>query len=300
MGIYIADGDYIRYKHDGKMLAVRFCEDMEPESPRQWDPMGKMICWHGRYRLGDQHDYRDPEEFLRQLTQEIIPWQEVVKKIIRGETRMKVTQGDEVEDESLLHLMMPYIRPFKGEYEVCAGKTIKDLFSQFNQDAILKEFSISEMTKMIQESNEIVLMPLWLYDHSGISMSVSHEYPYNDRWDSGQVGWIFVKKDRFLQETGCVPGNESGWPEKAYEMLQDEVKTYDQYLRGEVFGFQAFVFDDDTEEWEETDGSWGYYGDDLEQNGILDSVVGLREALQTDQYETGRAHEITTITYEFD
>jgi hypothetical protein len=31
-------------------------QDMSGESPREWDNLGKMICFHKRYNLGDKHD----------------------------------------------------------------------------------------------------------------------------------------------------------------------------------------------------------------------------------------------------
>lgn len=34
---------------------VRIYEDLDPESPREWDNMGKMFFFHGRYDLGDDH-----------------------------------------------------------------------------------------------------------------------------------------------------------------------------------------------------------------------------------------------------
>ena len=84
-------------------------------------------------------------------------------------------------------------------------------------------------------------------------------------------------------------------------MLVEEVTIYDQYLRGEVFGFQVFVLNDETSEWEETDEScWGFYGDDLMENGILDNVDGLKEAIESEQYEAGQAREVTITSYEFD
>lgn len=299
MSFYISDGNYIRFKYGEKQMVVMFREDMEPINPREWsDGLGKMVCWHGRYRLGDRHDYRDPEDFLRGLTREIIPWELIAGKIINGETQMKVVRDDDPENETPFSLVVPYILPWKGEYEICKAKTVDELFSQFNRDAILEDLTTTELHGLLQESDNIVLLPLWLYDHSGISMSTSHTYPYTDRWDSGQVGWIYLTKDRFLEETSY---KESQWPEKAKEMLVGEVKTYDQYLRGEVFGFQVFVFDDETKEWEETNEScWGFYGDDLMENGILDNVDGLKEAIESEQYETGQAREVTTITYEFD
>lgn len=299
MSFYISDGNYIRFKYGEKLMVVMFREDMEPENPReQSDELGKMVCWHGRYRLGDRHDYRDPEDFLRGLTREIISWELIAGKIINGETQMKVVRDDDPENETPFSLVVPYILPWKGEYEICKAKTVDELFSRFNRDAILEDLTTTELHGLLQESDDIVLMPLWLYDHSGISMSTSHTYPYNDRWDSGQVGWIYLTKERFLSETGY---EEVQWPEKACEMLEAEVVIYDQYLCGETYGFQVFEFDKESGTWEETDEScWGFYGSDLEENGILDTVDGLREAFKFGQYETGQAREVTITTYEFD
>lgn len=299
MSFYISDGKYIRFKYGEKLMVVMFREDMEPINPREWsDELGKMVCWHGRYRLGDRHDYRDPEDFLRGLTREIISWELIAGKIINGETQMKVVRDDDPENETPFSLVVPYILPWKGEYEICKAKTVDELFSQFNRDAILEDLTTTELHGLLQESDDIVLLPLWLYDHSGISMSTSHTYPYNDRWDSGQVGWIYLTKERFLSETGY---EEVQWPEKACEMLQAEVVIYDQYLRGETYGFQVFEFDKESGTWEETDEScWGFYGADLEENGILDTVDGLREAFKFGQYETGQAREVTITSYEFD
>ena len=43
--------------------------------------------------------------------------------------------------------------------------------------------------------------------------------------------------------------------EKAENRLHSEVETYDQYLRGECYGFQLY------EDGEEIDSCWGFLGD---------------------------------------
>jgi hypothetical protein len=35
--------------------------DEDPESPREWTNLGKMICFHRRYDLGDKTDYRSDD-----------------------------------------------------------------------------------------------------------------------------------------------------------------------------------------------------------------------------------------------
>lgn len=39
-----------------------------PLNPREdHDCLGKMVCWHSRYSLGEKHDYDEPSDFLRNL-----------------------------------------------------------------------------------------------------------------------------------------------------------------------------------------------------------------------------------------
>jgi len=41
---------------DGAKLEIK--ADCDPGSPRDWDNMGQMVCFHARYNFGDKHDYR--------------------------------------------------------------------------------------------------------------------------------------------------------------------------------------------------------------------------------------------------
>lgn len=43
---------------------LRIWQDTQAEDSRSWDSLGTMVCWHRRYRLGDRHEFRTPEEFL--------------------------------------------------------------------------------------------------------------------------------------------------------------------------------------------------------------------------------------------
>ena len=39
-----------------------------PLNPREeFELLGQMVCWHSRYRLGDKHDWREPDEFRQHL-----------------------------------------------------------------------------------------------------------------------------------------------------------------------------------------------------------------------------------------
>jgi hypothetical protein len=89
-------------------------------------------------------------------------------------------------------------------------------------------------SKIIKDHNGMgIIRDLYLFDHSGISISIR---PFGCSWDSGQVGFIFVpmedvRKEYNVQRTnGVVLDNLE-------RRLQQEVETYDKYLRGECYGY---------------------------------------------------------------
>lgn len=144
----------------------------------------------------------------------------------------------------------------------------------------------SDILQALQESDLIHIKAIHMYDHSGITVSTSNAYPYNDRWDSCTVGFIYVTKKKLFEE--CIGIAEEDWKERADQYIEDEIKTYDQYLRGDVYGFtltKKVVKQEkcphcgevirEYEEEEYDDSSWGFYGDCLEDNGILDILGGL-------------------------
>jgi hypothetical protein len=122
-----------------------------------------------------------------------------------------------------------------------------------------EEHQWREINKVLDEG--VVLLPLFLYDHGGMSMRAS---PFSCLWDSGQVGFIYMTlRDARENWTSC-----KGWEDTAYmkgdspvtlreaarERLLAEVEEYDQYLTGEVYGF---IVDEDGEH---EDSCWGLYG----------------------------------------
>jgi hypothetical protein len=74
------------------------------------------------------------------------------------------------------------------------------------------------------------IMPLYLFDHSGISISTdASAFAVWDSagWDWGTVGFVFATP-KTVEETGA--------PEDSIrEQLVNEVSEYDSYLRGDVF-----------------------------------------------------------------
>jgi hypothetical protein len=45
-----------------------FIVDDEAMNPREdRDNLGKMVCWHRRYSLGDEHGHSEPRNFLHSI-----------------------------------------------------------------------------------------------------------------------------------------------------------------------------------------------------------------------------------------
>lgn len=96
-----------------------------------------------------------------------------------------------------------------------------------------------------------VWLMLYLYDHSGITMSWK---PFSCPWDSGVVGVIYVTKEDIVKEYGSDSIDSR---KRAFECLKDEVREYDQYLTGDVWGY---IIKDENDD--HVDSCWGFYGRD--------------------------------------
>ena len=184
---------------------IEIVRDLSPDSPRDWDNLGIMVCRHRTYNLGDRHMYnlRDCES-----------WSDVQKEL---------------------------------EYPP-------------------------------------VILNLYLYDHSGITISCT---PFGDRWDSGQVGFIFATKETLLKEYGKI---DEEVIDKAIGILKSEVEAYDMYLTGEIYGsriHEVETCDLGHEHMNEVDSCWGLYGQDAcmeEADSIVNSLIKHDQDVEQTRY----------------
>jgi hypothetical protein len=99
-----------------------------------------------------------------------------------------------------------------------------------------------------------VVLPIYLYDHSGLALSTA---PFSCSWDSGQVGLIYATRDLVL----------ANWNRKrltrklraaAEDALRAEVEVYHRYVNGDVWGYRVLDHSG-----EELDSCWGFYGREM-------------------------------------
>lgn len=156
---------------------------------------------------------------------------------------------------------------------------------------MLSDYGYVDMQELIdviqQNEGEIIWLPLYLYDHGNITMYTDNNTTYHQHaaWDSGVVGMIYVSKAQVRKEYGWKHITK----ERANTILgylRNEVTTYDQYLTGDVYGYEISKDDD------ELDSCWGFFGEDYcrqEAESIVDWHV---------KEETERAQAAVPVTVE--
>lgn len=139
-----------------------------------------------------------------------------------------------------------------------------------------------EILKPIEQAGGIVL-PLYLLDHSGITISTSG---FSCPWDSGQVGYIYIDADTIRKEWGAAQNDAM---ERARECLISEVETYDQYLTGDVWGY---VIEKDGEH---IDSCWRFYGAEYckqEAASVLAHVLEREHKERQEKLKTYIRHHV--------
>ena len=109
--------------------------------------------------------------------------------------------------------------------------------------------------KVIKEEfgRDCIMLPLYLYDHSAITMNTTG---FSCNWDSGRVGTIVVSRDKVRKEFNKKRVSPK-LKNQILKILESEVETYDQYLTGEVFSYSI-----ENENGEVIDSCCGFYGED--------------------------------------
>jgi hypothetical protein len=183
-------GDYI----------MRIFYDDCPTDPREDFNLTKMVCFHKKYSLGDEHDFK---------ADDFDSWDEMEKYLTGVE-------------------------------------------------------------------NPIVIKPLYMYDHSGITIKTS---PFGDRWDSGQIGFVYIRKEDVREEFSIKRCGQK-MVERCDVILEGEVEVYDKYLTGQVYGYEIVKVTDGVEENMERCGD---YFD--EEQCLYDARVSIEWFLQNDKVE---------------
>lgn len=226
---------YQEAENDKAVLRIYY--DETPEDPRNQDNLGTMICWHRRYYLGDEHRFTNSRDLMEYLVEETY------------------------NEEDLSDLIKNKIIYNKDSSYSIAGESYNNL-DDLLYDIDRYPFNFLSDEEVFNLANKkTIILPLYLYDHSGITISTS---PFGCPWDSGQVGWIYITYPEIEEEYGEITGKAI---EKAEQVLKNEVKIYDMYLMGDVYGY---MLEEKKEcnscghiDYKLVDSCWGFYGDEF-------------------------------------
>jgi hypothetical protein len=170
--------------------------------------------------------------------------------------------------------------------------------NKFNYKEVIEKW---EYNKGVNYS-EYHIFTVYAHIHGGVSLSLNHN---GDRWDTSSTGFILIKKDLLK---GSSKNEENLTEEEARtNYVENLIKTWNQYLSGEVYGFKVFeqvetytitkenldnissennfinkseLIAESTKniELEEIDSCWGFYGSDYEH--IFDHLSLKLEELE--------------------
>ena len=123
------------------------------------------------------------------------------------------------------------------------------------------EDTLEELFERIVAEGGLAIMPLFVYEHSGMTMRAGPvlETPdpaaleSRDRfmgdsygWDTSTVGFAYTTAE-LLEKVGCAL-------ERAPELVENEVEDYARYLEGDVHGYVVLAPDGEV-----LGSCWGFY-----------------------------------------
>ena len=103
--------------------------------------------------------------------------------------------------------------------------SLSEIELSHHADSLLDDFKLHLKEEGIT-IKDIIVLPVYLYDHSGISLSTA---PFSCSWDSGQVGYIYELKSNIRKEFN-VQKIDAKLLQLVTERLITEVEQQSLYL----------------------------------------------------------------------
>lgn len=280
----------ILWTHNNTRYCLHCERDPEPGNPREYDDaFTRMACFHQRYNLGDKLRCKNLAEFFADEIKTNIKPEDIADVI---KECFELRYPDEPEGS---------------------------LSSQFN---ILLEYDIEidEDIKLALKlcKGQIAALPIWGYDHGNIAISCGERrYPFNDRFDSGLLGYITMTKANALANATILKPDgtwalcdESNWEQAAEQFMKTDIDVYEQWLSGDVYSYTLYSASNDScpdhgleyaDQWKLEECIAGFFGSDMFQNGAITSFpgTGLEQAILNGDFSTGCAEPVTTVRIRF-
>lgn len=131
--------------------------------------------------------------------------------------------------------------------------------------------SPESLLKIIDRKN-VLSLELYLYDHGNISLR-TYKHGLHSNWDCGKVGYIYVTFEDIKKNFG-VKRLSKKILQKAKDILNAEVATFNDYISGNVYGYS--IKDDQENDIESV---WGFFGDYEDDNGACSEARSVIDRL---------------------
>ena len=157
-----------------------------------------------------------------------------------------VFSPDEDRDDNLF--LVNYHRDFDVRNDkIISENDLKNWYRQEFDDYKESWDDENEVGKFpLEEKYHIFLLSCLV--HSGVWLSLQYSFICDTGgWDTSHVGAVLVSKEEWPEE------------EKAVEAAEGLVKTWNQYLSGDVYGIITEIYDKEKKQID-YDSCWGYYG----------------------------------------
>jgi len=128
---------------------------------------------------------------------------------------------------------------------------------------------------------DIISLPVYGYDHSGLSISTGRGGQFSDPWDSGKLGYIYVTREKILKDFNRKKISKA-LIKKAYDILEGEVETFGQYLTGDVYGYEITGPGGDF-----IDSCWGFFPPMKDILGECRDIIDYHIMHEPVQYPAG-------------
>lgn len=197
------------------VVILRDTDTISPRDPDYQDNITYMICWHRRYSLGDQHDYKTPDAFAEAMVSKYVSNNDFFRGIQDGlfeSLRLKETDDGYIIQAKNMFSKDPNNWEADSHEPYSLSKDLnlsEESDPEMVREDLMSYCSSSELLRLCEQSGQVAILPLYLYDHSGISMSTGSfigRVPHAD-WDSSQVGYIYLDKETAVENL-CMAGEK--------------------------------------------------------------------------------------------
>jgi len=152
------------------------------------------------------------------------------------------------------------------------------------------------------KSGKYICLPVYGFNHGMFAVSTE---PFSCPWDSGKLGIIYIEVKEGLKRMWGDKAKRLSKKrrEQILECMKHEIETYNQWLIGDICGFEAYhiIKDDegcDNGDEEFVDSCWGFYDEKdaiSEAKSAIDYFIEKRLPLFKDQLEKDFVNEKETV-----